>query len=199
MNSVTMDYAFDGQSAINLASHNNYDLIILDINLPDLDGFDVCKSLRQQHNRTPIIFLTARDSIEDIEMGFESGAHDYLIKPFQIRELYARAKSLAKRYENQLSTINIGDLSVDFVEETATRKGTPLKLNNHCWKLLSLLAKKHPQIVSKSELEAELWGESPPQTDSLKTTIYQLRKVVDKPFDHPVIKTVPRRGLSIET
>jgi len=187
-----LDFATQGDQGLELALTNHYDLVILDLNLPVMDGLEVCKQLRKQANHhVPIIMLTARDSIEDKISGFTLGADDYLTKPFSLEELEVRCLALSRRYLLQTNhSLTFDQLIIDRKSQQVTRAGTPLELHSMGYRILSILAEAYPQVVSRSKLSQKLWGDEPTESDALRSHIYQLRNVLDKPFDYPMIKTM---------
>lgn len=186
------DCAQDGLSALHLATTNSYDLIILDIMLPGIDGFRVCKQLRQEARcQTPIIMLTAKDALDDRLEGLRSGADDYLIKPFALSELAARIEAILRRSSgNRKHLLEVTDLSYDLDTLDVKRAGIELKVNPIGLKLLAVLMKKSPSVVRREILEQAVWGEDVPDSDSLRTHIHQLRHIIDKPFKEPLLHTV---------
>lgn len=195
-----LDFATKGPQGLELALDSYYDLVILDLNLPGMDGLDVCKEIREKANRhIPILMLTARDSIDDKVSGFHVGTDDYLTKPFSLQELEVRCLALSNRHRLQTKdTVELGPLTLDRKRQKALRDGKPLDLNAMGFKILTVLAEAHPQVVSRSELSQKLWGDEPTESDSLRSHIYQLRSVLDKPFDYPIIKTVFGVGFALE-
>ena len=187
-----IDCAQDGLSGLHLATTERFDLIILDIMLPGMDGFQVCKRLRNEARcQTPIIMLTAKDALDDRLEGLKSGADDYLIKPFALSELAARIEAILRRSSgNQEKILQVGDLSYDIDTLEVKRAGVPLKINPIGLKLLEVLMKKSPSVVRREVLEEAIWGDSLPDSDSLRTHIHQLRHVIDKSFESPLINTV---------
>ncbi|TWX65209.1 response regulator transcription factor [Colwellia demingiae] len=187
-----LDFATQGDQGLELALTNHYDLVILDLNLPVIDGLEVCKQLRKQANHhVPVIMLTARDSIEDKISGFTLGADDYLTKPFSLEELEVRCLALSRRYLLQTNhSLTFDQLIIDRKSQQVTRAGTPLELHSMGYRILSILAEAYPQVVSRSKLSQKLWGDEPTESDALRSHIYQLRNVLDKPFDYPMIKTM---------
>lgn len=187
-----LDFATQGDQGLELALTNHYDLVILDLNLPVMDGLEVCKQLRKQANHhVPVIMLTARDSIEDKISGFTLGADDYLTKPFSLEELEVRCLALSRRYLLQTNhSLTFDQLIIDRKSQQVTRAGTPLELHSMGYRILSILAEAYPQVVSRSKLSQKLWGDEPTESDALRSHIYQLRNVLDKPFDYPMIKTM---------
>tara|TARA_R110001592_G_scaffold356455_4_gene658403 strand:- start:35578 stop:36261 length:684 start_codon:yes stop_codon:yes gene_type:complete len=187
-----IDCAQDGLSGLHLATTERFDLIILDIMLPGMDGFQVCKRLRNEARcQTPIIMLTAKDALDDRLEGLKSGADDYLIKPFALSELAARIEAILRRSSgNREKILQVGDLSYDIDTLEVKRAGVPLKINPIGLKLLEVLMKKSPSVVRREVLEEAIWGDSLPDSDSLRTHIHQLRHVIDKSFESPLINTV---------
>ena len=194
-----IDYASDGMMALQLAKEHSFDAIILDINLPRLNGFEVCKSLRDELQLdTPILMLTARDSLADKVTGFELGAWDYLIKPFELKELALRLDALKLRQApNRNHTLKVGDLSLDVNARHAMRSGKTLNLHNASLKILEMLMRASPNTVSKQEIEFYLWGEHAPDSDPLRSHMYELRRELDKPFDFKMLKTERGVGFSL--
>lgn len=197
-----VDYAMDGNSGLTFALENTYDALILDIMLPGVDGFEICQQVRKNgQSDIPILMLTARDQLEDKLEGFDAGADDYLIKPFDFEELDARLKAIIRRYKGDLDekTMVIGELEFDPKTMQVRREGKVLKLSPTGLHILRLLMRKSPELVTREELERELWGDIPPNSDVLRSHLYNLRKVVDKPFVKQLIKTIPSLGLKIES
>jgi DNA-binding response OmpR family regulator len=193
----SLDCARDGVSGLSLAAEDNYDVIILDLMLPRLDGIKVCQKLRGELKlSTPVLMLTARDTIDDKVTGFESGADDYIVKPFSLIELESRLKALVRRASDSHveSKLVLGSLEFDPLTLNLTREGVSLKLKPIGYNLLSILLKDSPQVFSRKKLESLLWGDLPPDSDSLRTHIHSLRQVIDKPFKKSMIKTVQGMG-----
>jgi DNA-binding response OmpR family regulator len=186
------DCAQDGLGGLHLATTQHYDLIVLDIMLPGIDGLQLCNRLRQDARRdTPIIMLTARDTLEDRLAGLKSGADDYLVKPFALSELVARIEAVVRRSHGGGKTrLQVGDLSYDLDTLEATRAGQPLRLNPIGHKLLTTLMRKSPAVVRREVLEEALWGDDCPDSDSLRSHIHQLRQVLDKPFGKALLHTI---------
>ncbi|WP_375741491.1 response regulator transcription factor [Pseudomonas boanensis] len=186
-----VDCARDGLSGLHLATSEHYDLIVLDIMLPGLDGYSLCRRLREEARRdTPVIFLTARDSLDDRLQGFKSGADDYLLKPFALSELAARIEAVLRRSQGGGKRIlQVADLCYDLDTLEVSRGGKALKLNPIGLKLLAVLMQKSPHLVRREALEEALWGDDCPDSDSLRSHIHQLRQVIDKPFSNPLLHT----------
>jgi DNA-binding response OmpR family regulator len=197
-----VDYAADGLTAMHLAVTEQYDAIILDINLPGVDGFEICRRLRQDARKsTPIIMLTARDQLNDKLQGFDVGADDYLVKPFELPELAVRVEALIRRDKGDVSesVYRVGDLELDTERGIAIRGGKRLTLSPRSFEILKLLMKRSPGIVSRRELEKEIWGDELPDSDSLRSHVYNLRRIVDKPFEKNLIHTHAGRGFQLAT
>ncbi|MEK8079177.1 response regulator transcription factor [Pseudomonas sp. XK-1] len=188
----TADCAQDGLSGLHLASTGHYDLIVLDIMLPGIDGYQLCKRLREDgQNDVPILMLTARDALDDRLQGLQAGADDYLIKPFALSELVARIQAILRRSQgSRKRQLQVGDLLYDLDTLHVSRAGQPLKLNPIGLKLLAVLMQKSPAVVRREALEEALWGDDCPDSDSLRSHIHQLRQVLDKPFATPLLHTL---------
>lgn len=188
----TMDAAADGVTGLHLTVTQDYDVIILDLGLPGIDGMDLCRRLRQDAQKyTPVLMLTARDSLENKLEGFDAGADDYLVKPFALQELAARVKVLSKRTTKQLSPqLKVSDLIVDTVRHEVKRNGHFIDLNPTTFKLLTFLMKNPGRVVNRQELEHELWQDNPPDSDALRTHLSNLRNAIDKPFGRPLLHTI---------
>ena len=192
MKGHVVDCAQDGLSGLHLAATQHYDMIVLDIMLPGIDGYQVCRRLREDARReTPIIMLTARDVLADRLEGFQAGADDYLLKPFALSELLARIEAIQRRSSgNRSRRLEIGDLIYDLDALRVSRAGRPLRLNPVGYKLLAVLMQKSPAVVRREVLEDVLWGEDSPDSNSLRSHIHQLRQTIDKPFPRPLLHTV---------
>lgn len=194
---IQCDHAYNGLSGYTLASQNHYDVILLDLMLPKISGFTVCEKLRADGLDTPILMLTAKDTIEDKESGFNSGTDDYLVKPFAMIELALRIKALSKRRSGQLNKLVVGDLVYDLQQKCVTRAGKEIELNRLNLKLLELLMRRSPFIVTREEIGECLWPNDAPESNNLKVQLYQLRQKIDKPFETKLIETVFGQGIRI--
>lgn len=195
-----IDYAADGITGLHLAVSNRYDAIILDLMLPGMDGLEVCQKIRDDaKSDVPIIMLTARDTLDDKVNGLDKGADDYLIKPFAIQELEARLRSLIRRYSGDIKKeiISVGELSIDTSTLKVQRGDKELAITPIGLKILSVLMRASPAVVSRRELERQVWGDILPDSDTLRSHLYNLRKIVDKPFDKNVLLTVQGNGFKI--
>ena len=193
-----VDYAADGLLAMHLAVTERFDVIVLDIMLPGLDGIEVCRRLRKEAQMaTPIIMLTAKDQLEDKLTGFDVGADDYLVKPFDMPELVARIDSLIRRDRGVAMVYNVGELSMNVDTMEVRRGDTEIKLSRTLFDILRILLRESPNVVPRSTLERELWGDDLPDSDTLRSHLYNLRRVVDRPFATPLIETLAGRGYRI--
>ncbi len=198
LNQHQVDFAGSGESALALVGDNEYDAMLLDINLPRKDGLDVCAELRSSGNPIPVLMLTARDTVDDIVVGFERGADDYLVKPFALEEMLVRLQAVTARGRRKdTGTINIEDLEIDLLKQTARRQGRSLKLNSLQFELLKTLALASPGVVSRETLEFMIWQDETPKQGALRMQIHRLRNIVDKDFKHPLIETVHGQGFRI--
>jgi len=193
------DFAMDGIGGLHLALTQEYDAIILDIMLPGMDGLAFCRKLRQEGEKaTPVLMLTARDTLDDKLEGFDAGADDYLVKPFELEELIARIQALVRRSDHmQRRLLRVGDLELDLGKMQVQRAGRLIELNRACLKILTVLMQASPNVVSRREIEHELWNDMPPDSDALRSHIYTLRKAVDKPFKRQLIQTVHGLGYKL--
>ncbi|CAA9892284.1 Two component transcriptional regulator, winged helix family [Candidatus Methylobacter favarea] len=196
----TMDYAYDGLCALHLAAIQRYDALILDITLPGINGLEICRRLRQDaHLSTPILMLTARDQLQDKLSGFQQGADDYLVKPFDMPELEARIIALIRRERGELdeAVYKIHDLSLDTRSMQVVRNGQIIHLSPTGLRILRILMRESPYLVTREQLEQELWGELTPDSDTLRSHLYKLRKAIDKPFDQPLLETQQGMGFRL--
>lgn len=194
LESIPCDYADNGVSALGLIQQNTYQVVVLDINLPRMDGFSVCEKLRAAGNDTPVIMLTAKDQLEDKLTGFKAGADDYLVKPFAMDELVARIRALSGRMSRQIRKLTVSDLSLDLDQNVVTRGNVSINLSPTGFKLLEALMRSSPKAVSKEELITSVWGDEGSDSNSLKVHIHKLRKDVDCGNNPPLIHTVKAFG-----
>ncbi|MCG9581343.1 response regulator transcription factor [Vibrio tubiashii] len=197
LDGVEFDFAYNGLSGLNLALSNSYDIILTDLNMPKMDGIDVCQSLREKGVSTPILMLTARDTLDDKLTGFAAGSDDYLVKPFAMEELKVRVLALVRRAKGVVTSLSVGDLKVDLDQHQVSRAGQAIKLPPVCWKMLVCLIQNSPNVVSKSKLEEEVWGDELPNADSLKVHLFKLRQAIDAPFENKLIHTLHGVGIAI--
>ena len=190
-----VDFAGDGVTGLHLAVVEDFDAIVLDLALPGIDGLEVCRKLREEAGKdTPVLMLTARDRLEDKIAGFETGADDYLVKPFALQEVEVRLDALVRRGKRPASRVlEVGDLVYNLDTLTVSRAGKEVDINPIGLKLLRCLMEASPNVVTRHELEKKVWGEEMPDSDSLRVHIHSLRSAIDKPFESKMIQT--RHGI----
>lgn len=176
---IQCDHAANGLSGFNLIKSNNYDVVILDLNMPKMNGLEVCEKLRAQGIDVPILMLTAKDTLDDKLQGFSKGADDYLVKPFAMEELIARVQVLSRRRSGQVEKLNVCGLELDNRQQVITRDSVPLKLSPISYKILETLMLASPNPVSRDKLIQSVWGDQQPDSNSLKVHMFNLRKSVD--------------------
>jgi len=199
LHGCTADYCMSGESALELLHQNHYDAIVLDINLPGIDGFEVCRLVRHKMRlNIPILMLTARTMLDDRLNGFESGTDDYLAKPFELAELKMRLSALVRRSKQGMADMFcVEDLCVNVEKGIVTRAGTRIDLPPICFAILVKLVEQYPGYATKEELEYAVWKDQPPMTDTLKVHFYTLRQLLDKPFGKQLIHGIRGRGYLI--
>jgi len=193
---IECDHASNGPQALRLILDHEYDVVVLDINVPGLDGLQVCELVRKQGINTPIIMLTARDALQDKLAGFKGGADDYLVKPFAMEELVARIEVLSRRRQRS-SVIQIGDLDISIDEKKVWRGGAVLNLSPDEWRLILLLARNSPSVVNKMAMEDEIWPQGMPSPDAFKMLVYRLRKSIERENSSPLLHTIRGVGLAL--
>ncbi|WP_127347237.1 response regulator transcription factor [Pseudidiomarina mangrovi] len=198
---VQVDFAATGRHGLQLAQEQNYDVVILDVMLPDMTGIQVCESIKLTCDPIPpVLLLTARDSISDKSVGFAAGADDYLTKPFDLQELYLRCQALSRRQQlHQAQTVKIGELEVNERQQWAQREGQLLKLSSTDFAILLLLVRAYPNAVSRQQVISKVWGDDMPDSDVLRSHIYTLRQALDKPFATPMLATLHGVGFRLQT
>ena len=195
-NGYTVDIATDGEQAVFQVETNEYDLIILDLRLPGKDGLTVCREFRDREMRNPILMLTALDSVTDVVNGLNSGADDYLPKPFDFGVLLARVRALLRR-NNQLrgNLLKVADLSLNTVDHTATRGGRAIRLTAKEYALLELLMLHPGEILGRAQIAEHVWDEYfDPLSNTIDVYVKRLRKKIDLGFDQPLIHTRRSEG-----
>ncbi|MCL2524222.1 MAG: response regulator transcription factor [Betaproteobacteria bacterium] len=185
-----VDCARNGPGGLHLALTGQYDLLVLDVMLPGMDGYQLCRSLRESGSQMPVIMLTARDTVDDRLHGLRTGADDYLVKPFALAELEARIEAVLRRTFGARQRLQVADLALDPDTWHVMRGGQTLRLSPACFKLLEILMRRSPGVVRRETLESALWGDDPPASDSLRSHLHLLRQAVDKPFPQPLLHTV---------
>ncbi|MBK1674927.1 two-component system response regulator [Ectothiorhodospira shaposhnikovii] len=194
---IRCDHASNGVQGLQLLTDHDYDALLLDLNLPRLDGLTLCRKLRDIGHDIPILMLTARDQLQDKLDGFRSGTDDFLTKPFELDELVVRVRALTRRRSGQARILLYGELQMDLNKREASRAGRILKLSPTGWKLLEMLLREAPAAVPRQKLEATVWGDSLPDSNTLKVHIHHVRKAVDAGFLFPLIQTVPGFGFAL--
>jgi len=193
-----VDLAYDGVIGLSLASQHRYDLLLLDVNLPQMSGIEVARNIRHRGNQLPILMLTALGTTDDKLHGFENGADDYLVKPFEFKELIARIRALHKRTQEtvrQATILRIADLEVNTDDKTATRAGFKVELTAKEFTLLTFLLRNKGRVVSRNEIAEKVWGMSfDTGTNVIDVYINFLRKKLDRPFDNKLIHTAVGMG-----
>jgi DNA-binding response OmpR family regulator len=192
-----IDIATSGEDAWRRLVAAHYDAIVLDLLLPGIDGLTLCRRLRSElKSQAPLLMLTAKDLVADKVAGFEAGADDYMVKPFSLIELEARLKALLRRATVPRATqvLRIGSLRYDPATLTAERDGVALKLNPSTRRILLLLMQNSHRVVTREELEHELWPDDAPQGDVLRAHMYALRNAIDKPFRERLLHTIHGEG-----
>jgi two-component system, OmpR family, response regulator len=186
---------YDGTLAFKLMTKNQYDCIVMDINLPGTNGFDLCKQYRSINTQTPVLLLTAFSDLDDKIKGYDNGADDYLTKPFFMQELLLRIKALLKRKEqNYISstgdTLVAGDIQIFPLQKKVERQGDEIKLTPREYQILLKLVQNSGELVSKNDLIAEIWGSNvDANTNTIEVYINFLRNKIDKPYQRNSIKT----------
>lgn len=188
----TVDLVFDGIKGYDFAITGDYDVILLDLMLPGLDGLSICKKLREEKNHTPILILTAKSQLED------SGADDYLTKPFAFGELLARIRALSRRPQQSNKILTVGDLSLDTTNYQIKRGSREIRLSNREYSLLECLVRHHGQTLSKDQLIQYVWSyESDILSNTVEVYIRNLRQKIDKPFKKKLIQTIRGFGYKL--
>jgi DNA-binding response OmpR family regulator len=195
---ILCDCAANGGQVLELYKRNNYEVIVLDVSMPGKSGLWACQQLRSIGCTTPIIFLTARDTLDDRLTGFSAGADDYLVKPFFMQELICRLYALGRRSSKQNARqIECGPLLLDLDQQAAWREGVQLNITDAQFKILKLLALRAPKVVTREELEDELWFDEAPDSDALRSHLYQLRLALDRPHEIKMLNTLRNRGYQL--
>ncbi len=195
-----VDYSHRGDTGLELALSNHYDLIVLDLSLPGLDGLELCRRLRDDAgDTTPVLMLTARDTVEDRVSGLRAGADDYLVKPFAAEELLARVDAMLRRQLHYASsgTVSVGGLTLDPAQRLLTRDGEPIRLTPIGYRIVETLMRASPAYVSRPVLERRVWGRELAESDSLRTHVYTVRKALDKPYESALLQSAAGAGYRI--
>ena len=195
-----LDFAYNGNLGLRLACEERFDLIILDLMLPGKDGISLCREFRQRSaHDTPILMLTARDTLDEKISGFEAGSDDYLVKPFSLRELEMRVLALARRGSGQVDPgkLCIDDLELEPDSMAVTRAGRAIELKPRAFRILEYLMRNENRVVPRQELIDYIWRDDPPEGDPLRVHVHGLRQQIDKPFANKLIHTVHGVGYRV--
>ncbi|HEY9525401.1 MAG TPA: response regulator transcription factor [Thermopolyspora sp.] len=193
--SFVVDLAYDGEEGLHLARTGDYDVIVLDIMLPKLSGYNVCKRLRADENWVPILMLSAKDGEYDLADGLDLGADDYLTKPFSYVVLVARLRALLRRdHGRRPAVLEAGDLSLDPARRRVSRGGTAVELTPREFALLEYLMRRHDEVVSKTELLEHVWDTFDTDPNVVEVYVGYLRRKIDVPFGRAALRTVRGAG-----
>lgn len=190
----------DGKDALYQATHESYDVLIVDRMLPGLDGLALVRALRAAGTMTPVLFLTAMSGVDDRVEGLDAGGDDYLVKPFAFSELLARTNALGRRphVQAEVTKLRVHDLELDLIRRRVERKGQVINLQPKEFKLLEFLMRNESRVVTRTMLLERVWGFNfDPKTSVVDTHISRLRSKIDKPFDVPLLHTVRNTGYSL--
>ncbi|MBN3859553.1 MAG: response regulator transcription factor [Neisseriaceae bacterium] len=195
---INVDYAPNAEIALNLVQEHDYQCLVLDINLPGINGYQFCHKVRSLGKDVSILMVTAKDQLQDKLEGFDAGADDFLVKPVALEELVARVKVLANRKSGQVKTLKFGTMVMDFNAHQCTVNGQVVNLTPTGWKIIEVLLRKAPDTVSRSEVENFLWGDSLPNSNSLKVHLHKLRQALEQVNNCDIqLETVPNYGLRL--
>ncbi len=197
---MTIDCAYHGEAAVQLVGRHHYDVIIMDIMMPKVDGITAVKKLREElFCNAPILFLTAKDSLDDKVAAFTAGGDDYLLKPFALEELSLRLHALASRGPRQdVGNLSFADIVLNTKTNEVVRSGKAVKLSGIQLKIIKVLLRKAPGIVSRNEVISAVWGDDEPSSDALRSHIYGLRTALDKGFNETRLETIHGKGYRIK-
>jgi two-component system OmpR family response regulator len=199
--SYAVDVCFDGEEGYNSAANDEYDIILLDVMMPGMNGYEVCRKLREEGNHTPILMLTAKDQPRDVVEGLDTGADDYLAKPFAFEVLLARIRALLRRPSDTIGeTLQAGDLELNPTNHEVTRDGKTIALSNKEYAILEYLLRNRGRVLSKNNIMTHVWDfDADILPNNVEVFITYLRAKVDKPFQGPnLIQTVRGFGYKIE-
>jgi two-component system, OmpR family, response regulator len=197
----SVDTTANGNTALSRGRENDYDAIVLDVMLPEVDGFSVCRDLRASGRWAPVLMLTARDDVEDRIRGLDAGADDYLVKPFAFGELLARLRALVRRGPSERPTmISVGDLILDPAAHAVERDGTPVELSAREFALLEFLMRRSGEVVSRTRILEQVWDINYEGfSNVVDVYVGYLRRKLEQPFRRPLIRTVRGVGYTLES
>jgi len=195
--SIECDLAYNGAMGLELLQRNQYDVIVMDIMMPRMDGLTLCENIRDLGINTPCLMLTARDTLEDKLSGFEHGADDYMVKPFELQELVARLRVLSRRRSSSANLLEVADLCLNTTSHQASRNHRTLPLSPIEWKLLEHLMRESPNVVTRHQLETLIWKDELPSKDALKMQLYRLRQIIDGEHEPPLLHTIRGAGVAL--
>ena len=194
-----VDVAHDGAEGLARAEDTPYDLLVLDVMLPERDGFSIARELRRQRQRTPILMLTARDAVADRVRGLDAGADDYLPKPFALEEFLARVRALGRRAHDTTEKLTVGDLTLDPDRHEVHRGDTSIELTAKEFDLLAYLMRNAGRVLSKPQITEHVWGyDSEATSNVVEIYIHYLRDKIDRGFPRPLIRTIRGVGYTIK-
>lgn len=194
-----VDWATDGSKGLEMATENTYAAILLDVMLPKMDGWEICRELRSRKVRIPIMMLTARDSVDDRVKGLDIGADDYLPKPFEFDELLARVRALLRRDKvNKSRVIRVADLEIDTGSHIVKRAGQEIALTRREYTLLEALAAREGQVLTREIIQERVWMDEESYSNTVDVYIGSLRKKIDAPFERKLIHTVHGLGYTVK-
>ncbi len=192
-NSFQAEVAYDGNIGFKMFRSHHFDLVILDINLPGMNGYELCKAMRSINPSVPVVMLTAMNAVEDKIEGFDAGADDYIIKPFDFRELLVRIRALLKRIHSTVATgtlLRAGDLVMNLDSKEVTRNGQPVSLTAKEFQLLEFLLRNKNKVLSRADIALQVWDiDFDTRTNVIDVYVNYLRKKIDKGFEEPLIHT----------
>ena len=193
-----VDIAYDGQSGLDLAVGESFDLIILDVMLPGIDGMEICRRIRREGIKTPVLMLTAKGRISDKITGLDTGADDYMVKPFSFEELFARIRALFRRsVQSPDPLLQVKDLTLDPVSFKVERSGKSIKLSSREFSILEYLIRRKNTVVTRDQILSHVWDyDSDVLPGTVEVHIKHLRDKIDTSFTVPLIKTI--RGFGYE-
>ena len=194
-----VDVAHDGAEGLSRAEDTPYDLLVLDVMLPERDGFSIARELRRQRQRTPILMLTARDAVADRVRGLDAGADDYLPKPFALEEFLARVRALGRRAHDTSEKLTVGDLTLDPDRHEVHRGDKSIELTAKEFDLLAYLMRNAGRVLSKPQITEHVWGyDSEATSNVVEIYIHYLRDKIDRGFSRPLIRTIRGVGYTIK-